>query len=442
MMNRLYPIICCFSIFTALIFISCNNDALDDAYDPGTGFTESNVRVVAIDTFAVTMSTFRYDSIVNQGQSRILVGRYSDPYFGIVKATAFADFTPATYSLDEEAVFDSIVVSLKYDGFYYNDTLLQKTIKIQELAKEIRFRNNQSYFYNTSDVEANSAIIGEKTFYPRISNDSLTIRLTDAFGQNLFDKIQSNIVNDQEQFTDYFKGLKIAPDDTEDASIIGFNIEDTYIRIYYSFPDQSSSESEYMDLNYRSDSDKKFFSKIESDRNGTPIQDVNGQENESSSGSLNNLTYIQSGIGITTKVTFPNIRDIRYINNNNGSIFKANLKVKLNNTYYNKKLYPGDSLYVYVLDQNNDILTPLYNAGGDQVAGYIDYSNEEVNQVYLYVPVEDFLEKVITNSTYLNYGLAFIPRHFNSTTERLILNGENNSDYKSRLELIYIIYDK
>jgi hypothetical protein len=415
---------------------------IDDAYDPGDGFTESNVRVVAIDTFGVTMSTFRYDSIINQGQSRVLVGRYSDPYFGIVKASAFADFTPETYSLDEEAVFDSIVVSLKYDGFYYNDTLLQKTIKVQELAKEIRFRNNQSYFYNTSDVEANSTIIGEKTFYPRISNDSLTIRLTDAFGQNLFNKIQSNIINDQEQFTDYFKGLKIAPDDTEDASIIGFNIAHTYIRMYYSFPDQSSSESEYMDLNYRSTTDKKFFSKIESDRNGTPLQNVNGQENESSSESLNNLTYIQSGIGITTKITFPNIRDIRYINNNNGSIFKANLKVKLNNAYYDKKVHPGDSLYVYVLDQNNDILAPLYNAGGDQVAGYIDYSNEEINEVYLYVPVEDFLEKVITNSTYLNYGLALIPLHFNSTTERLILNGENNSDYESRLELTYIIYDK
>ncbi|AXG73309.1 DUF4270 family protein [Flavobacterium arcticum] len=442
MMNRLYSVICCCSIFIALMFVSCNNDIVDDAYDPGEGFTESNVRIVVVDTFDIRMSTFRYDSIINEGQNRVLVGRYSDPYFGVIKATAFADFTPETYSLDEEATFDSIAVSLKYDGFYYNDTLLQKTIKIQELTKEIRYKNNESYFYNTSDIESSNTIIGQKTFYPRISNDSIAIRLTDAFGQNLFDKIQSNIINDQEQFTDYFKGLKIAPDDTEDASIIAFNIAETYIRIYYSLPDQSSSESEFMDLNFRTNSNKKFFSKIESDRNGTPLENVNGKENEATSASLNDLTYIQSGIGITTKVTFPNIRDVRYINNNNGSIFKANLKIKLNSAYYDKKVYPSDSLYVYVLDQNNDILAPLYNSGGDIVAGYIDYSDEEINEVYLYVPVEAFLEKVITNSTYLNYGLTFIPLHFNSATERLILNGENNSDYESRLELTYIIYDK
>lgn len=439
-MQRLYSTLLIVAALCAILFTSCTHDSMYDSFETGGDFTQSNLKIIQVDTFGVNMSSFRYDSISSTG-TRMLVGRYVDPIFGEVKATAFADYVPLTYFFDADAVFDSIVLNLPYDGYFYNDTLAQKTINVQQLTKEIRLRNNQVDFYNTTDVAAASEVIGTKTFYPRTSKDSLTIKLADSFGQNLFSKIQHDQINDADQLTDYFKGLKISPSDTEDASIIGFNVNNSYMRIYYSIPDDTSTESQYLDFTYYTTTDPKFFNKIEGNRTGTMIAGLNGQENEAASSSTNNLTFIQSGIGITTKVVFPSIRNIYQINDNNGEIFKATLKVRLNNAYYSNKLFTNDSIGVYIADQNNDLVAQLTNASGNAVMGYIDKTDNENNEVYLTVPVEPFLEKILTNAMYLKYGLVFFPAGYTGSVNRLVLNGENNSIYKSRLELTYTIYD-
>lgn len=441
-MHRLYSTLLIVAALCAIFFTSCTHDSMYDTFETGGDFTQSNVKIVQIDTFAVNMSTFRYDSISSTGNSRLLVGRYVDPVFGEVKASAFADFVPATFYFDADAVFDSIVLNLPYDGYYYNDTLAQKTINIQQLTKEIRLRNNQTDLYNTTNVATASEIIGTKSFYPRISKDSLTIRMADSFGQNLFNKIQHDQINDVDQLTDYFKGLKISPSDTEDASVIGFNVTKSYMRVYYSIPDDVTTESQYVDFVYYTTTDPKFFNQVAGNRAGTLLANLNGQENEAKSTSTNNLTFIQSGIGVTTKVTFPSIRNIYQVNNNNGEIFKANLKIRLNNAYFNNKLYTNDSIGVFIADQNNDLVAQLTNSAGNAVMGYIDKSDNETNEVYLNVPVQPFLEKMINNAMYLKYGLVFFPAGYTSAVNRLVLNGENNSIYKTRLELTYTIYDK
>lgn len=440
-MQRLYSIFLIAAVVCTALFTSCTHDSLYDSFETGGNFTQSNVKIVQIDTFAVNMSTFRYDSISSTG-SRLLVGRYTDPVFGEIKASAFVDYVPASYYFDSDAVFDSIVLNLPYDGYYYNDTLAQKTINIQQLSKEIRLRNNQTDLYNTTDVAAASEIIGTKTFYPRISKDSLTIKLANSFGQNLFNKIQHDQINDVDQLTDYFKGLKISPADTEDASIIGFSTGKSYMRIYYSIPDDVTTDNNYLDFAYYSTTDPKAFNKVEGNRNNTLLRNLNGQENEGTSSSLNNLAFIQSGIGITTRIDFPSIRNIYQVNNNNGEIFKANLKIRLNNAYYSKNLYTPDSIAVYIADQNNDLVTQLTTSAGKAVMGHIDKSDNENNEVYLTIPVDLFLDKIINNAMYLKYGLVFFPLGYTQSVNRLVLNGENNSQYKTRLELTYTIYDK
>lgn len=440
-MQRLYSILFIVAAVSTALFTSCTHDSMYDTFETGGNFTQSNVKIVQIDTFSVKMSTFRYDSISSTG-TRLLVGRYTDPVFGIVKATAYVDLVPASYYFDSDAVFDSIVLNLPYDGYYYNDTLALKTIKVQQLTREIRLRNNETDLYNTTDVAAASEIIGTKSFYPRISKDSLTIKLANSFGQNLFDKIQHDQINDVDQLTDYFKGLKISADDSENAAIMGFKTTGSYMRIYYSIPDDVTTDNNYVDFTYYSTTDPKAFNRVEGNRTNTLLQNLNGQENEGTSTALNNLSFIQSGIGVTTRIDFPSIRNIYQVNNNNGEIFKANLKIRLNNAYYNKNLYTPDSIAVYIADQNNDLVTQLTNTTGKAVMGYVDKSDNENNEVYLTIPVDPFLDMVINNAMYLKYGLVFFPLNYTQSVNRLVLNGENNTQYKTRLELIYTIYDK
>lgn len=432
-----------FGLLCLLPFLSCTHDGLYDALGTSGDFTQSNIKVIQIDTFSVKMSTFRYDSIASSTDSRLLVGRYNDPYFGTVKSTAYANFVPSQYYVDSDAVFDSIVLNLEYDGFYYNDTLSTKTINIHQLTKTLRYKSTQDGFYNTSSIAASDEIIGTKSFVPYISKDSVTVRLNDSFGYNLFYKIQHNDINDADELNDYFKGLKISPGDTEDASLIGFNVSKCYLRFYYSFDeDTTDDESQYYDFTYYSTTTPKFFNHIESDRAGTLLSALGGTEDELPSTATNNLSFVQSGTGITTKVMFPSLRNIYTVNDDNGEVYKANLKIKLNKAYYDKKRYVSDSVYVYIVDQNNAIVSQLTDDAGNSAVAYIDKTDIENNEVYLVAPVTTFIKRSLLYSQYLKYGLVFFPKGYNSRAERMVLNGENNSNYKSRLQLTYTIYDE
>jgi Domain of unknown function (DUF4270) len=421
-----------FAVLSVLALLySCDNT---ESFSSDADLIQSDVHIIDVDSFDMKMTTYRYDSIVSEGD-RLLVGRYIDPNFGEVKASSYIEFSPTTYyyTIDDEAVFDSIVLNLRYDGYYYNDTLQTKTINVRKLAKEIRLPSSQTKFYNTTLIPVADPVIGQRTFRPRIGTDSLTVTLSPAFGQTIFTALKSNNVNDREEFLNYLKGLHISGGDAEDAAIIGFSPSESYIRVYYSYPDQAQIESEYIDLVYNS-STKKFFNSITGNYSGTPLQGLGGQENEVSSPALGNLGFIQSGLGVMTKITFPSIRNIREYNEGNGEIFKAQLKIKLDNRYYNKNYPVRDSVYVCTVDQNNDIIS----YGG---VGYIQRIDPEINEVYLTADVNFFLQKVLANSQYLNYGLVFVPFNFNASTDRLILNGENNPFYKSRLTLTYVIYE-
>lgn len=433
------------SVVFLLPFLSCSHDSLYDSFQTGGNFTTSNIHVVQIDTFTTRLSTFKYDSITSTEDNRLLVGRYTDPYFGVIRSTAYEQFVPSSYYVDNEAVFDSIVLNLKYDGYFYNDTLQTKTINVQQLTKELRCKTTQSDFYNTSAIEASSEIIGTKTFRPYTSKDSITIRLNNDFGSNLFNKVRRGVINDVDQLTDYFKGLKISSGDTEDASIIGFDASKCYLRFYYSFPgDQTYDSDNHYDFSYYSTTIKKFFNHIEGNRAGTAIASLNGKKDEivSTASVAGNKAFIQAGTGITTKVRLPSLSNMYMINNNKGEVFSAKLKMKLNNAYYNTRQYLSDSLAVYVVNQNNELIIQLTDDLGNAVMAHIDKADVENNEVYLTATVTNFVKRNLDNPEYLKYGLVFIPMGFNSSTTRMILNGENNNNYKARLELIYTIYDE
>lgn len=419
-------------LFLLIVLYSCDTT---EPLSSDSDFIESDTRIINVDTFDIKLTTFKYDSLLSDGD-RMLVGRYADPYFGEVKSHSSIEFTPTSYNLNvnENVVFDSVVLNLKYDGYYYNDTLLTKTIEVRTMAKEIRLPNSQTDYYNTTTIPVNSQVIGQKTFKPRIGNDSLTITLNQTFGQNIFNALKSHNVNDRDEFLNYLKGFNISPSSDENAAIIGFRPSESYVRLYYSYPDQAEVESKYTDLKYSS-ATKRFFNTVSGNRSGTMLEGLTGdQESETSSTATNDLSFIQSGLGIFTKVTFPSIRNISEFNGGNGAIFKARLKIKLDSRYYDENYPLPDSLHVCTVDQNNDIVD-YYGVG------YVDKQDKEFNEIYLVADVDYFLQKVLTDSRYLKYGLVFIPYDYSMTTDRLILNGESNANYHSRLTLTYVIYD-
>ena len=207
-----------------LAIMSCNNDELiTSEFVAGEVFTDSNIRVVLVDTMTVEVSTIKFDSIVTSQSDRMLIGKYSDPVFGMVKSSNYMGMLPNSYTIASEAVYDSIVLFMKYDQYYYNDTLQTNTIHIKRLTANFSPDENDS-FYNTSTVAFDEDDLGLISYTPRpLSTDSLEIKLSDSLGEEFFTNLQNKIVTNTTEFTDKFKGLAFQPDEEDNGAIIGFS---------------------------------------------------------------------------------------------------------------------------------------------------------------------------------------------------------------------------
>ncbi len=429
-----------FFLLILLVVVSCSNEDTN-FFSPSNEFIDSNVQFAQIDTFSFSMSTFKLDSVITSLNTKILVGQYTDAYFGKVTCSAFADFVPRTYFINDNAVFDSIVLNMKYSGYHYSDTLVQKIIKVHTLSKEIRFDYNETNFYNTRDYPVLNQI-GERSFFPRKSKDSLKITLNADFGADLFYKIRNNQITSIEELPQFFKGIKISPGETEDASIIGFDLSSSFLRFYYSDPDEVG-EAKYYDFVYSSSSVKnKYFTQVLGDRTGTVFPEFVNRRTELLPQNANNLTYVQSGVGILTKLAFPNFKEGYQNLERSGTIYKANLKIPLDTNNSSTKHFINDSLQVYLIDQNNNVLRTLQDNAGRNIVARVKRENPELNEVYLTLQVESYLERKLSVVAYQNYSLALIPFDFNSSTTRMLLNSRESAGNKSKLILTYLLYEE
>ena len=75
------------------------------------------------DSMTVNLSTIGEDSIMTGAASRLFVGRFADPYLGKMHSIPFFQPTlDGSLNLADAAVYDSLILSLRYDGYYYGDT--------------------------------------------------------------------------------------------------------------------------------------------------------------------------------------------------------------------------------------------------------------------------------------------------------------------------------
>jgi hypothetical protein len=198
----------------SIAIVSCSDDIYNDSeFVAGETFTNSNIRLILIDTLTVSTSTMKFDSIVTSESTRILLGKYTDTVFGIVTASSYMQFLPDSYTIDSEAEFDSIVMVLGYDQYYYNDTLQKNSIHIKKINENFN-PESDDFFYNTSSIGYEENDLGFKEYHPRpLAGDSITIKLVDDFGTDVFSKLQEKDIVNADEYRDYFKGIGMIPDD-------------------------------------------------------------------------------------------------------------------------------------------------------------------------------------------------------------------------------------
>lgn len=429
-------------IFTCLlILISCSTDAINSSdFEAGDTFTDSDIRVVQLDTMTVDFSTMKFDSIDTSQSARMLVGKYRDPVFGAVKTASYMELIPSSYYIDADAEYDSITFLLRPDNYYYNDTLQLNTIHIKQLTESLKPADGIN-FYNTSTIGFENEDLGTLAYYPRpLATDSLEIKLTDTLGQELFEDLQQKKITTYDEFKNYFYGISVQSGADDNGSVIGFSLTSN-MRLYYSIAGENEHVQYSTDFTINtSSSPLPFFNQISADEPNEYLKTLTDQEINLSSSETDNLSFIQSGIGIATRLEFPNIKTVFDIQGQ-GTLLDASLKIAPAISSYSDALALRDTLSVFIVDQNNELTSQLISTDGSAAQAILNRDNQEFNDIYYELPLSGYLEGLLSVDQESSDALILLPSNYNSTVDRFVLNTDINTQ-GTTLELTYAIYDE
>ena len=435
-------------LFFLIAIFSCGTDTDAGEFVVGSDYLALNNKVVLIDTVTVEMSTINFDSLVTSSQNRILIGNYDDPIFGKVRSNSYFQLSAGSYSLnnggsDTEStnyVFDSISMILKYDNYYYGDTTKVQTFDIHRLTQKVKPNTDDDSFYNNSVLSYSDESIGSISYKPRpVEKDSITIKMTDAFGAAIFQKLKKREITDFDSFSEYLKGLVLVSSASNSSSVVGFNVGTSKIRLYYSKYQADTEDTSYI-IDFTISSAIKQFNSISLDKTGTILQNLPISSSKLSSSLTNRQGFIQSGTGVACRIDFPNIKQLKYISDK-GAIVNAELVLKPVNNSYSEQYPLADSLQVYVADNLNRISGSLQNTAGAYVYGVLNKKSDEFNENVGYViPIGNFLQKEMWKQSDSRSSLILTLPGISKAVNRIVLGDQKHPDNKIQLKIYYISY--
>ncbi|MEO8404325.1 MAG: DUF4270 family protein, partial [Chitinophagaceae bacterium] len=113
-------------LFVVMGITACTRNTIEFGTVPENNYTHLSF----IDTIGVNLSTVLVDSFPTSSPAAFLVGKYKDPYLGTITAKPFFQMDkPATLpDITAQAIYDSVVLIIHPNDYYYGDTSLQQTI--------------------------------------------------------------------------------------------------------------------------------------------------------------------------------------------------------------------------------------------------------------------------------------------------------------------------
>lgn len=427
----------CLTVLLVFSFLwqSCYRNDVGFGNLPDNNYTN----VVYIDSVEPALSTIVLDSFPTGGVSSFLLGKYKDPYLGIVSTTPFFQMTipSSAVSIDATDRYDSICFILRPNRYYYGDTSRSQTISINELADFINYTYNNS-LYNTSSFSVKPVPLGSKTVKIRPSvDDSIMVRLDDAKGTELFDKLQqqSTDVTSDNNFQNYFKGVSLTVGSNDTTAVYGLGglPSDMVMRVFY-HATTPYFQSQWVDFTLKAGT--YSFNQIVTNRNGTSLFSASQGLKEFSSEQTNNIAFTQFGAGVLLKMTFPSLKGI-ITTDKIVELQKAELLIRpVAQGYDFNKFKLPDQLSLAQTDATNVIGTTTVNN--------IPLVTDEIYGLgtYYKVDVTPFINTLLTTTGNQDMGLFLIQESSALNVTRAVIGDGKQPLYKTQLLITAIVINK
>ncbi len=369
-------------LFLIAFLYSCDLSNVEE-FQLGQNFVSSSAGVVLIDTMKIVTSTVRFDSIITSGVSSLLVGGYRNSYTGTVTAIPHFNITSGTFTIDDtDLVYDSLVVKTNYNGYFVGDTTKLLSFSVKRVTEKMKLNDN-GYLYNTSSFQLADESLGDIQFYPQPNTkSSLYLRISDDLGKQLFNKIinKDDTVSQAAYFSEYLRGLALFSNQNQNQAAIGLMGSDsTCLRVYYHELVNETDSKVKTYFKFPFSTSGIWYNKIMHNTVGSLLETIGNSKYALPSSSTSDMTMVQSGVGIYTKIRIPGANYLKGYGKNVAFIGSTIQITPLKDSYSDLNPLP-DSLSVYIADGLNRITSQL-----SSTTGYI-YANKVIPAAYDKLP--------------------------------------------------------
>jgi hypothetical protein len=432
------------------------------------------MKLVYIDSCKARVSTVKIDSTPTYNQGTILVGKYEDvntvtgeKLTGTIKAISYIEVSNPAVSTDlsNNAVFDSLVIEMRFNGFYMGDTLRDNMhLSVHQLTERLKLDVvvGMEVYYNTTSFAYNPEPLTEAIFPIRPGNTAsgitidggLTIepvrfRLPDYLGQEMFEKIanKADEFDSNEKFLDYFKGLVfVAGDDVE--AIAGFKADSTFkINLHYHVQEEFKTEK----VITFSINAKNQFNNITTDRSETNLLPDSFINKEIESHQTGNQAFISAGDGLYAKIEFPNLQEI-LLSSTYGIVEQAILEIRpVYGTYQEYTPVPS-SLIISASNISGEAESALTDAQGQNQTGNLHIDPQFWDNTVYSFDVTSFVQNqmLAPANQKMFLTLKFSGSEMQNSTKRLVIGDPDHSIqagnityyHRIKLKLYYNMYNE
>ncbi len=406
------------------------------------------VGVFFTDTLGIKTSTV-LARVNTTNANALLVGQYQDPVLGEVKAQTYFQVVPDTLRLirnDENnlLIYDSLVVELNF-SYFYGDLDATQTFALHRLTESI---SREAEYTNRSGLSFNP--IPEKTFTltgrQLEANPNYRIKLSDFVGLDVFEDAKNNVT--RQAFIDNFKGFVLVSQANpgEAGFITAFGaVANSRMALYYHEDSQTPFNRVLpfqVFAGFR-------FNQISSNRENTLLSNqLNNLFDEVSSTQTEDLAFVQAGVGLQTKISFPSLQSLK--NRGNVAINRAEIVIKPLAESTDVFAQPN-GIILYESDGSNKVLRSGEGENAFdlivQVEGRNPFGFDSPLILNYNARNEEFVGNITTHLQLLFTGVKKNPSILISPSEtagrvnRLIINNQQNSPFAMKLRVFYTVFN-
>lgn len=334
------------------VFYGC-----ETSEDPGVDYSlDSNIEV-NFKEFLLPSSNVYIDSLRTDGENKILVGNYSDPVSGSVKAEGYMSLTYVNSTIPGDVIefdytYDSARISFMSPKAIKEDGILTQSFVFSQLSNSL----SSNLIYLSSMGQDTLRQIGSFDYFVVNPRDTFYCNalLSDEFGQDLmnFGKISGNL-NETE-----FPSIGISASSESDLlSSITMNNDTARLYLYVTHPDGiteiMAGDTTQRDTTYQVEFifSGTNYSHIERDRAGSEFANI--EENVDFTLSTGQ-TYIDPLFGLSTSYRIDELAEF-FDENNDIIINTASILYELDD---NDGLDTLSSFMSYIRKEDGDFFGP------------------------------------------------------------------------------------